>query len=144
GGGPRRGHGLKGLALVAEVALGGLHQVRYQVETPLQLDVDLGEGILVSIACHHEAVVDPDREKCDSDHNSEQNQHRAHRTSPYSCKGWSRRYDRPAGAAYAGAKPDERHSTLAYPPTRPDGDVAPAGCRQHRAERARAPAGRAP
>jgi hypothetical protein len=42
------------------IALGGLDQVRDEIITPLQLDIDLGEGILKTIAEDNESVIDTD------------------------------------------------------------------------------------
>jgi hypothetical protein len=50
--------GLEGLALVLEVALGDFDEVGDEVVTALQLDVDLGEGVLEAVAEGDEAVVD--------------------------------------------------------------------------------------
>jgi hypothetical protein len=52
---------------VREVALGGLHQVRDQVVTALQLDVDLREGVLEALAQLHQPVVDRDAPEDDRD-----------------------------------------------------------------------------
>ena len=51
---------LEGAALVLDVALGGFHQVGDQVEAALQLHVDLGEGIFISVATGDQAVVHAD------------------------------------------------------------------------------------
>src|SRR3546814_7049888 len=112
GGVARRGHRFERAALVLEVALGGLDQVRDQVEAPLQLHVDLGEGVLVRVARGDQAVVDADRPEREHDHNCEQDQHGNHQSSPCSCNSGIRRYDRPAIAAYAGGKPrSEEHTS---------------------------------
>ena len=50
GGVARGDHGLEGLALVLEVALGGFHQIGDEVVATLQLHVDLGEGVLETVA----------------------------------------------------------------------------------------------
>jgi len=42
-------HGLEGLPLVRHVALDGLDQVRDQVATALELDLDLGEAVLIAV-----------------------------------------------------------------------------------------------
>ena len=66
-------HGFKRFALVLQVALGDLDQIRDEVVAALQLHIDLGEGILEAITEGDEAVVetgDPDpgkngdREQC--------------------------------------------------------------------------------
>src|SRR5690554_4395280 len=57
----RLGHRLQGLALVAHVGPGGLHQVGNQVVAALELYLDLGEGVLEAVLQRHQAVVDRDR-----------------------------------------------------------------------------------
>jgi hypothetical protein len=49
-----------------KVALGGFHQVGDQVEPALELDVDLGEGVLESIPRRDQAVVDTDTQNANT------------------------------------------------------------------------------
>src|SRR5260221_205674 len=46
----RGDHRLEGLALVLDVALGDLDQVGDEIVAPLELDVDLREGVLEAVA----------------------------------------------------------------------------------------------
>src|SRR5690606_10201765 len=54
-------HGVEGLALVGRVPLHRLDEVRDQVEASLQLDVDLGPGVLDLVAATGEPVVGADQ-----------------------------------------------------------------------------------
>ena len=54
-------HGLERLALVAHVSLGNLHEIRDQVVSSLELNVDLAECVLVTVPQADERVERPDR-----------------------------------------------------------------------------------
>src|SRR5690606_35603390 len=77
-------HGFERLSLVLHVALRGLDQVRDQVVAAGQLDIDLGERVLVRVAASDEAVVEADRIQRGANQDDQENE-RAHRVSPSSC-----------------------------------------------------------
>ena len=43
---------------MAQVALGGFHQIRYQIVATLELYLDLGKAILETVFQRHQFVVD--------------------------------------------------------------------------------------
>ena len=67
---PRVGDRFEGAALVPDVALDRLDQVRDQVVAALELDVDLRPGFLGAISERDEAVVGEDEPKDDEDDDS--------------------------------------------------------------------------
>src|SRR5574342_246033 len=71
-------HRLQRLALELHVTLGGLDQVGDEVVAPLQLDVDLAEGVLVAVAAGDEAVVDGDGGDRRQHQKAEQDEHGEH------------------------------------------------------------------
>ena len=58
--------------LVLDVALGHLDQVRDQVVAPLQLHVDLREGVLVAVPQGDQPVVHADDDDRQQEHNHHQ------------------------------------------------------------------------
>ena len=67
-----RDHRFERLALVLDIALGHFDQVRNQVVPPLQLHVDLREGILEAVPQGDQPVVHPDNRKHHHQHNHHQ------------------------------------------------------------------------
>src|SRR5439155_19032111 len=63
GGGARFGHLLKDRRLVRRISLDGLDEVRDEVVTPLELDVDVSPGLLHALTQRDEAVVGRDEEE---------------------------------------------------------------------------------
>ena len=63
--------GLECPAFVLEVALGHLDQVRDQVVAARQLHIDLGERVLVGVACRHQAIVDANHHRDEHGENDE-------------------------------------------------------------------------
>src|SRR4029077_9752335 len=73
-------HRVERLALVLQVALDRLDQVRDQVVAAPELDVDLRERVLEAVAQHDQAIVDRDRP--DDDHDDDPENDPAHELSP--------------------------------------------------------------
>ena len=65
---PRTNHRIERLALMAHVALGDFDEIGDQVVSPLELHVDLAEGILVPVPQGHERVECSDRIQDEHDH----------------------------------------------------------------------------
>ena len=66
-------HGLERGALVLHVALSGLDEVGDEIVTALELNIDLGEGVLEAIAKGDEAVVDAGDPKAGDQEDGEDN-----------------------------------------------------------------------
>ena len=66
--------GFERAALVLDVALGGLDQVGDQVVAPLELDIDLREGVLEPVAQRNQPVVRADRPQQDHHERNKDNQ----------------------------------------------------------------------
>jgi len=79
---PGLDHGIERLALVGHVALRGLHQVGNQIVAPLELNLDLRERILVTVAKRDELVEDAHRGGDEQQRDSTQNDQCNHGRSP--------------------------------------------------------------
>jgi len=62
------------LLFEAHVALDGVDEIRDQVVPPLQLDLDLGEGLVDPEALLDQAVVDPDHDDDQDDDDRDDDQ----------------------------------------------------------------------
>jgi hypothetical protein len=70
----RLNHGLQRLALMGHEPLGRFHQIGNEVMASLELHVDLGKGIPVTIAQLDQSVVAPDQPKDDQEHGNADHQ----------------------------------------------------------------------
>ena len=61
----------QGFPLMVHVGLGGFHQVGYQIVAPLQLHVDLREGVLEAVLKAHQPVVNNHQPDADGDQYAE-------------------------------------------------------------------------
>ena len=75
GGGAGVGDVGQDLLLEAHVALDRVHEVRDQVVTALELDLDLGERLVDAQALLDQAVVDPDRDDDQDDDDADDDQY---------------------------------------------------------------------
>ena len=70
------------LALVLQIALGRLDQVGDQVVSPLELDINLREGVLEAVPQRHQAVIladgVKDRDNRDQHHDTQKNSYKKH------------------------------------------------------------------
>ncbi len=66
--------GFESLALVLEVALGGFDEIRDEVVAALQLDVDLGEGVLEAVLEGDETIVLADHVQGHDGHDGDEDQ----------------------------------------------------------------------
>lgn len=63
--------GFESFALMLDITLGGLHQVRDQVVATRELHIDLCECVLVGVAAADQPVVDRNEEERDGDQDAE-------------------------------------------------------------------------
>ena len=66
---------------MSEVSFGGLNQIGNQVVPPLELDIDLREGIAEAVPQFHESVVLPDHKEGSDDR--DQNNDRDEEAAPF-------------------------------------------------------------